>query len=336
MTVCLLAWAGSAGAQLAPFDVRPQPWVRQAAPALSARTTKEDWCKVVLYSPAVIHHDGKSRMWYVGTSVASRTPDMKIGYAESHDGLSWTPHSGNPILTGEDLPFARGFQTPFVLYDKDERIYKMWFVVVPGDDHNVQQLCYATSPDGLQWKIHPKPIHGSARSPSILKTGPNSYRMWANSRAPDGSGSLFSQIYEFSSTDGLEWKQKAKPAIRPSDSIKSCVYPFVVRDGGGFFMWYGGHRDGGMFELFCATSKDGSNWKTDHENPAFPAAPGKERFDSRYTSTPCVVTTTDRWLLYYSARDWNRDYIGSDGVKRRDGSSPYSHVGVAVMSRGEH
>ncbi|MFT5492144.1 MAG: hypothetical protein ACI8V5_002517 [Limisphaerales bacterium] len=333
IAIWLLTGAGDVVAQSEAFDKRPQPWARQESPALSARTTTEDWCNVVLYSPFVIHHEGKYRMWYVGTSIASRTPDMKIGYAESDDGLTWKPHSGNPILTGSDLPFAEGFQTPFVLFDPEEKIYKMWFVVVPGKDHNVQKLCYATSADGLKWEIHPEPIHDSARSPSILKTGPNSYRMWANSRAPDGSGNLFTRIYEFTSTDGLKWKQGAKPIIQPSGTIKSCVYPFVVRDGDKFFMWYGGHRDGGMFELFCATSEDGSTWKTDHKNPAFPAAPGKERFDSRYTSTPCVVKMPDRWLLYYSARDWNRKYIGADGVKRRDGSSPYSHVGVAVIRR---
>jgi len=326
------AWALN-GADGTALSMRPQPWARRDAPILSARTTGEEWCKVVLYSPFVIRQEGKFRMWYVGTSVASRTRDMKVGYAEPDDGIVWTPYSGNPILTGADLPFAEGFQTPFVLYDREEAIFKMWFVVVMSDDDSEQALCYATSPDGIRWSIRPQPIHPSARSPMILKTGRNSYRMWANSKGADGKGSLFSRIYEFESTDGLNWKQKEKPCIQPSGTIKSCVYPFVARgENGRYFMWYGGHRDGGRFELFCAESEDGSAWSTNHEIPAFPAAAGKERFDSRYTSTPCVVKTNDRWLMYYSARDWNREYLDAAGVKRRDGSSPYSHVGLATLA----
>ena len=96
-------------------------------------------------------------------------------------------------------------------------------------------------------------------------------------------------------------------------------------------MWYGGHIDGGMFELVGATSLDGSKWDTTDTRAAFPAAAGKIRFDSRYTSTPCVLQHDGKRFLYYSARDWNRDYIGSDGKKQRDGSSPYSHIGVATL-----
>ena len=96
-------------------------------------------------------------------------------------------------------------------------------------------------------------------------------------------------------------------------------------------MWYGCHIEGGMFEIFCATSPDGTNWKVDHEHPAFSAAPGKTAFDSRYTSTPCLLRRKDRLLMYYSARDWNTRDIDSQGRKRRDGASPYAHIGVATL-----
>ncbi len=134
------------------------------------------------------------------------------------------------------------------------------------------------------------------------------------------------------------WRRLENPILSArtttEDWCRVVLYsPFVIRHEGRFRMWYGGHRDGGLFELFCAESDDGSNWRTRHAEPAFPAAPGKEQFDSRYTSTPCVVKLSDRWLLYYSARDWNREYVGADGVKRRDGSSPYSHVGLATLPR---
>ena len=73
----------AAGDEKHPFDARPQLWKRRAEPILSAYTTKENWCKVVVYSPHVIFHDGRFRMWYLGTSVESRTNDIVLGYAES-------------------------------------------------------------------------------------------------------------------------------------------------------------------------------------------------------------------------------------------------------------
>ena len=117
--------------------------------------------------------------------------------------------------------------------------------------------------------------------------------------------------------------------------IRSTVYPFVMKQNNTYYVWYGGHIADGMFELFCSTSKDGTSWTVNHEQPAFPAAPGKTAFDSRYTSTPCVVRLKDRYLLYYSARDWQTEYIDGRGRKRRDGSSPYAHIGVAVIPRAE-
>jgi len=338
----LLLISGHGAEKEQPFDARPQPWQRRAEPILSALTTKEDWCKVVLYSPAVIFHDGKFRMWYLGTSTQTRKANTNMGYAESDDGINWKPHSSNPILTGDDIPWGVFLQTPNVLFDAEESLYKMWFVSGPireigknGYVYVDQQLGYATSRDGINWNIRPKPIFPSGRSPSVIKQSDGTYRMWMGAR-PDTTGTsddLFSNIFEFHSADGIKWQQMTKPSILPGGKIKTAIYPFVVKEKNNWYMWYGGHVDGGKFELFCARSKDGSTWETDQENAAFPAREGKTAFDSRYTSTPCIVTMPDRYLLYYSARDWIKNYVDGAGVKHRDNSSPYAHIGVAVIPR---
>ncbi len=317
-----------------PFDMRPQPWQRRDQPILSANTTEQDWCKVVLYSPSVMFKDGKFKMWYVGTSTASRSTDMALGYAESDDGIHWTEHPDNPIATPKDLDWGIFIQTPFVLFDDNEQIYKMWFSSATKAVYSEKSkrmvgadrpLGYATSADGVHWKFHPQPIYESSRSPCVWKLGPNEYRMWMNVD--------LARIYEFTSTDGLAWKRAAKPAVHVSGESRSCVYPFVVRENGRYYMWYGCHRPEGIFEIFCATSPDGSKWTVDHQRPAFPASRKKDRFDGRYTSIPFVLNLPDRYMLYYAPRDWRNTYVKPDGSTGKDGAGVYAHIGVAVIPK---
>ncbi len=326
-----------------PFDRRPQPWQRRDEPILSARTTKQAWCRVVCYSPHVIYHDGRFRMWYLGTSVASRSNDIVLGYAESNDGLKWTEYKQNPILRGRDIPWGRVLQTPFVLFDAEEKLYKMWFVSGPGvlrdDDGKVtsndQRLGYATSNDGISWKVRRESIYRSGRSPSVIKEAPNRYRMWMGSNPSPQSAwnDIYKFIYEFTSTDGIGWQRSGRPVLTPQEPARSTVYPFVLKRGTDYYMWHGCHVPGGRFELFCARSSDGSRWRVDHTKPAFAATGDKTDFDGRYTSTPCVVELPDRYLLYYSARDWQNEYIDGEGRKRKDGSGVYAHIGVAVITK---
>ncbi|MCZ6634957.1 MAG: hypothetical protein O7G87_16290, partial [bacterium] len=168
------------------------PWQRLDQPALSSMTTHQTWCRVTLYNPTVLKVGGTYKMWYLGNRSQTRVSDMDLGYATSDDGLHWTEHPDNPILTGDDLPETYCWQTPHVILDENR--YRMWFVMSTSqrNDRGVQisyaqQLGYAESPDGLSWKVHPEPLYPSGRRPCVLKDGPNAYRMWMNSSPePDG------------------------------------------------------------------------------------------------------------------------------------------------------
>lgn len=326
-----------------PFDDRPQPWERRAEPILSARTTEQAWARVTLYSPHVIRIGDEYRMWYIGNASATRTPDLVMGLAESDDGIHWTEYEHNPILTLDDLPWGSFWQTPFVIFDRDETIYKMWFVAVTGVEMNdegrmikgTQKLGYATSADGIKWRIHPEPIFEYGRSPCVLKEGPGRYRMWMNS-GPIVEGKrtgLLKYFYEFTSTDGLDWTQAEKPSLQRAGTQERIVYPFVVRQDDRYYMWYASQVERGRTEIFCNESRDGSTWTARRETPAFRASRDPGRFDGRYASTPCILVEKGRYLLYYSGRDLSDKYIGGDGIERRDGAGVYAHIGVAVIPR---
>lgn len=341
---CLLVAAllnASAATAQSQLKHRPQPWQRRERPVLSAYTSRQSWSRVVLYSPHVIFQDGKYRMWYLGTSTGSRSNDIALGYAESADGIRWQEHPDNPLLTGKDIPWGTLIQTPYVLFDQEEQCYKLWFVsgqgAIRNDNNQVlridQRLSYATSPDGIHWKVHPRPLFPSARSPSVIKVAPGKYRMWMNSSPSEEHpwDDLYKNIYEFTSSDGLHWQRGDEPVVRPSGETRSCVYPYVLRHDSTYYMWYGCHVAGGQFEIYCSTSEDGSNWQLNHQQPAFPSANGRDRFDGRYTSTPCIVPRPDGWRLYYSARDWKNEYVRPDGTRGRDGSGVYAHIGLATL-----
>ena len=326
-----------------PFSQRPQPWQRRDEPILSALSTKQRWSRVTLYSPHVLRVGDEYRMWYIGNSSATRRPDMQMGYATSRDGIHWDEYEHNPILTLADLPWGSFWQTPFVMFDAEERRYKMWFVSLTDVQTNdegravegTQQLGYATSDDGIRWEIHPRPVFEYGRRPCVVKEAPGRYRMWMNSgpRVDGKRTGLLEHIYEFTSPDGLSWTQADKPAIQPAGQQRSVVYPFVVRANDRYYLWHASHVPGGHTELFCDESRDGSNWTTHHQTAAFPASRNAKRFDGRYTSTPCILVEEDRYLLYYSARDLSDEYIDGDGKTRRDGAGIYRHIGVAVCPR---
>ena len=332
-------------------------WQRRDQPVLSALTTPQDWCRVELYNPTVVRHGDRYMMWYLGNSSATRTDDLDVGLAESSDGIHWTEYSGNPILTPADLPACDAWQTPHVVFDADVGLFRMWFVMSTYDRDGQggllgysQQLGYAVSRDGLQWDVHPEPIYPSGRRPCVIVDGPDAYRMWMNSvPSPDGSfEDLVRHIYRFESTDGIHWTRDPEPVVTSNEKLRGAIYPFVMRDGDAYIMWYGAwHVDGEvvidagsdaplvrpLFEIFCSTSSDGLTWTHYQDKPVLPATRDPNDFDGRYTSTPCVLDDGDRYLMYYSARDWGTLYRTGDGTLGVDKAGVYRHIGVAVCPK---
>ena len=186
--------------ELEPWQTVPaeQVWQRRGQPVLSTTLTTQDWSRVMLYMPGVIRADGIYKMWYVGTSGPPRPANCHLGYATSQDGIHWEEYPDNPIITDEALQDAGGwgrcFQSPFVLYDLEERRYRMWFSALTHYEETAdgeliemtQQVGYAESPDGIAWEIHPEPVTRSGRCPSVMQEADGTFTMWVNARPATG------------------------------------------------------------------------------------------------------------------------------------------------------
>ncbi len=307
--------ANRVGALLAAdgIDVKQsQPWRRREKALLNNCPATQPWFHHSFYSPCVIFARGRFHLWFEGTDVLPALNQGRIGYAQSDDGIEWKLHPENPILAADQLSFkASNLSTPWVLFDDEEQIYKMWFVATTQSVRNAkeviedQDLGYATSKDGIAWKFHDRVLVEKCRRPCVRKEN-GRYRMWMNARPkPTDSFAVgYRHVYEYESADGIAWARREQPAIVAGGITKSCVYPCVLKLGDRYCMWHIGHlakpdRES-YIDIFCDTSDDGTTWRTNHDTAAFVAARDRSRWDWKLVSTPCVVEVGDELYLYGS------------------------------------
>jgi predicted GH43/DUF377 family glycosyl hydrolase len=129
-------------------------WIKDANNPVLSSGAPGSWDYSRVEAPSVIFDGATFHMWYMGGSYF----EGQVGYATSGDGVNWTKHEGNPVLTtgtaGNWDDTAVGFCS--VLLDTAASIYKMWYT---GGDTNVResvvgQIGYAISEDGVNWTKH--------------------------------------------------------------------------------------------------------------------------------------------------------------------------------------
>jgi predicted GH43/DUF377 family glycosyl hydrolase len=88
------------------------------------------------------------RMWYLGTNNQNDAV-KQVGYASSKDGLNWTRHEGNPVISvNNQLAWEAGaIAVPRVI--RDGKLYKVWYCCYEHND--TYAIGQAESFDGLRW-----------------------------------------------------------------------------------------------------------------------------------------------------------------------------------------
>jgi hypothetical protein len=198
-----------------------------------------------------------------------------------HDahGVCFTLHPArkypaNPILKA-DRPWE-GWRLEIygsVLYDEDEKLFKMWYLCEPGpknvyfDHDNV--TCYATSKDGVRWD---KPLVGTLKAKNgkphnavaavelagVIKDQRDHdparrYKMIAFQVKPYGYCTLVSP-------DGLNWKPESKTPIAPEGDVITGYWD----EGRGLYVAFPklGHTVAGLTRrcFWTITSRDFKTW----------------------------------------------------------------------------
>jgi len=200
------------------------------------------WDEQEANAPTVIEDGGLYQMWYHGCN-----PDYSvcsIGYATSTNGLDWSKHAGNPVLTGTEGGWDEGTALwPSVV--KDGSTYKMWYYGGGG------KVGLATSPDGVNWtKEATNPIltegwdGGGAYAHTVMLEG-GTYRMWLNSGTGGSRGIGYAE-----STDGISWTLSISNPVLTPGMPGQWGDPVVRFEAG---------SDGAVLDGFTITGGDAEN-----------------------------------------------------------------------------
>jgi predicted GH43/DUF377 family glycosyl hydrolase len=161
--------------------------------------------------------------------------------------------------------------------------------------------------------------------PVVINTG-SSFMMWYSGEA----NNQVDQIGLATSKDGISWSRYGQQPVLSigasgqwdSGSVNEA---WVIQDGGGYKMWYGGQtydtQNQTLFtwEIGYATSPDGINWTKYSGNPVFtPGVSGS--WDDKYVHRPIIVTTGSSYTMYY----------------RGENSKQVAQVGIATSTDGIH
>lgn len=94
---------------------------------------------------SILYHNKTYYLYYTGESKGVR----RIGVATSKDGVNFK-RGKHYILQPEYVYEGEGLMNPSVIYDNEEKIFKMWYSA--GELYEPDVICYAESKDGVHFK----------------------------------------------------------------------------------------------------------------------------------------------------------------------------------------
>jgi len=181
----------------------------------------------------ILREHGLYKLWYHGFS---GTFTRQVGYATSPDGVSWTKHAGNPVLTPGNAGAwdADSVCEPRVLHIGST--YYMYYTHCYGSENDIG---LATSTDGLSWTKYagnPVVAKGSGWEDKTVAWG-NVYHdgvlfhMWYLGIANAATGGY--ELGYASSSDGKTFTKSATNPVlaRPQPLIVNTDYAVNKGDG---------------------------------------------------------------------------------------------------------
>jgi len=272
------------------------------------------WDNSGVMAPCVIKDGDTYKMWYTGSDGVT----LRIGYATSSDGISWTKFGANPVFNvGSPGSWDdQGVLEPWVIKEYGSW-YTMWYVGVHGIEYSIG---YATSINGISWTrkvdvLSPGYYDDSAtiRRPTVIKDG-SSYIMWY-AGSPDWN---VYRIFSAYSGDGLNWVKYDNDLDVAYDFVLSTgtpgswdytrvLDPAVLKSGDMYFMWYTGYNPMVGEAIGLAYGTTCNVWSKYGGNPVLTGTGAA--WDSPYVRYPCVIQDRLDFKMWYTGNT-NSGYAG--------------------------
>lgn len=215
-------------------------WTRHSSnPVLKAGVDGYD--KHGLTDPVVIHVNGTWHLWYGGNGNSS-SADIDVCYATSTDGLSWSKHASNPVVSNNanDSRWNGTELRPEAVIWEDGG-FKLFYSGM--GDENVTRLGYMTSSDGRTWKDYrnnPIPVStagwmGGEVSYGSVEASDGNYRMWV---AGDGSNGW--KVGYIHTIYGVNWSNTSSSLISPKAGTPysdHLLWPVSVSENGSYTLF---------------------------------------------------------------------------------------------------
>jgi len=301
------------------------------------------WDSLHVAYPTVTKDGATYKMWYSGHDGYR----WKTGYATSTDGVTWTRHAANPVLTigttGD--PDSSHASLPTVLIEGPTD-YKMWY---SGHNGTYWSICYATSTDGVSWtkqgRVMDKQGTGFEQShvyiPTVLKDG-STYKMWYT-----GHDGTHTTIGYATSANATIWGGRTQVLNYPGGGAWDNYHayaPSVIRESAtDYKLWYSGNDGYRWNGIGFATSTNGTTWtKTSICQATNEKLVSRSAGTDLTTWTTDFLVTTDGRYVYSIGRsgtNWRvKTFDPRDGWKKigdfttalEEGMSSYDTIGLVA------
>jgi predicted GH43/DUF377 family glycosyl hydrolase len=224
-------------------------WERQPTPVLTLGA-QGSWDDESLTVSSVLYVNGVYHMWYSGQH---NRRFWAIGYATSSDGIHWTKHPQNPVLTPGQTNEWDDWAVAGANVSYENGTFKMWYTGIYHEQLDAfnwrNEFGYATSSDGVRWTkyagnpvIRAFPTEFGISFPRVIRDG-NLYKAWYGQLRIGASGG---EIGYAVSSDGINWTRLGIPVLTPGQTVwgaRSVGMGDIIKDNttGTWRMWYFGY-----------------------------------------------------------------------------------------------